>query len=112
MFLNIVYLIISFVYGALTVTAGISQLKNKNTSIRLNCILGVIPGGLLVIVSNLNVLITTGYLFYILILGLMILHVSAIVNGLLIHGKLNLKHHIIRLIVSVLLIVIFILFKK
>lgn len=107
--LNYVYLIISCIYGLLSIVAGISQLKNKDSNMKLNCILGVIPGGLLIIVSNLNMFIATRYLFYILIIGLVILHISAIINGLLIHGKLNLKHHVIRLIVSLLMLVLFML---
>ncbi|WP_427339379.1 hypothetical protein [Caloranaerobacter sp. DY30410] len=109
MILNYVYLIISCIYGLLSIVAGILQLKNRDLNMKLNCILGVIPGGLLVIMSNLNMFIVTRYLFYILIIGLVILHISAIINGLLMYGKLNLKHHFIRLIVSILILLFFIL---
>lgn len=109
MSLNSVYLIVSCMYGILSIVAGISQLKNKEVKIKLNCIFGVIFGGAMVIVSNLNMFIATKYLLYILILGLVVLHISAIINGFLMHGRLNLKHHFIRFIVSVLLLVLFIL---
>jgi len=98
MSLNFVYLIVSCTYGILSIAAGISQLKNKELNMKLNCIFGVTLGGILIILSNLQMLLATNYLFCILIIGLTDLHISAIINGYLMYGKINLKHHFIRFI--------------
>jgi hypothetical protein len=42
-----------------------------------------------------------------LIGALVLIHAAAVNNGLMMHGRINLKHHVIRLGISMLIIVLF-----
>lgn len=101
------FLIIVIVYGGLTVFAGTTQLKQRKISTLSS--FTMIVGGFLIIVSSINGTALEYCTFYILILGLLLIHFSTINNGFKLYGKINIKHHIIRLIISILIIIIFLL---
>ena len=100
-------LIIVIVYGGLTVFAGITQLKQRKISTLSS--FTMILGGSLIILSSIKGTVLEYYTFYILILGLLLIHFSAINNGFKLYGKINIKHHLIRLIISILIISMFLL---
>lgn len=102
-----ILLIIVILYGGLTIFAGIAQLKQRKINILSSFMM--IIGGILIILSSFNETIFRYYTFYILILGLLLIHFSAINNGFKMYGKINKKHHLIRLLISILIISIFLL---
>lgn len=102
-----ILLIIAALYGGLTIFAGITQLKGSN--IGLSSSLIMIIGGVLIILSSFPSMILGSYTIILLILGLIMIHISAINNGLKMYGKINIKHHIVRLALSILIVAIFLL---
>jgi len=102
-----ILLIIAILYGGLTIFAGVLQFKEK----KINLLSGfaMIIGGLLIIVSSIKVNVFGQFTIFVLILGLLLIHFSAINNGFKLYGKLNIKHHIVRFIISILIIIIFLL---
>jgi uncharacterized membrane protein len=92
--------LIGGIYGILSILAGIFQLKQKKINKWANLLM--IIGGILVLISlipNINLGI------YVLITGLISIHVSAINNGYKMYGRINPKHHVIRLCISIALII-------
>jgi hypothetical protein len=101
---RVLLILIAASYGGLTTLAGIVQLKQRKINLVSSSLM--ILGGLLLILAlmlNLN----AGYKFIILVIGLMIIHGSAISNGFHMFGRINPRHHVIRLGVSIFIIALF-----
>jgi len=98
--------IIGILYSGLTILAGSTELKEKN--INLWSCLFMIIGGIIIILSIIFKNLSMIYMFILLITGLIMIHIAAIRNGLKMYGKLNLKHHLVRLGISILIIVLYI----
>lgn len=109
MVIKIVFIVLSCAYGTLSIVAALSHFKNSRTNVRLNCLLIMVPGGLLLILSNFDMLFHIGFLYAFVMAGLILLHASAALNGYFMQGKLNMKHHFVRLVLSIVLMVLFIL---
>ena len=101
------FLIIGILYGGLTIFAGTVQLKQKKINILSS--FSMIIGAVLIILVSIRENIFGYFTFYILILGLLLIHFSAINNGLKLYGKITIKHHLIRGLISVFIIIIFLL---
>ncbi|MBN2796551.1 MAG: hypothetical protein JXR88_14170 [Clostridia bacterium] len=87
------------VYGGLNLTAAMLQGKYKNITKKSALVLGI--GGLLMVIS----VFLEGYLSIgILTAGLLLAHLSAILNGIYLYGKINKTHHFARFLISVLII--------
>lgn len=93
-------------YGGLTILAGGVQLKQRKISFASSLLM--IIGGLLLIFSLL-IDLPTSVILNALIGGLLIIHGCAISNGLQMFGKVNPRHHIIRLAVSIFILTLFLL---
>lgn len=102
-----IFTILVVVYGVLTVYAGYSQLKKEKITVTAGFIM--IIGGFLIILSSYRDTVLDNYSLVILVLGLIFIHISAIKNGMHMYGKVNINHHIIRFVISVLLIVLFLI---
>lgn len=98
--------LIGFTYGILTIAVGSIQLKQKK--VRLWASILMIIGGLFTSGSIILKSILLHYVIYLLILGLLLIHTAAISNGLIMYGKINIKHHIIRLCISLSIIILFV----
>lgn len=96
-------IIVSILYGGLTIIGGGIQLKKRKIGFWSSIIM--ITGGVLIILSVLDY----KYEVYSLISGLAIIHVSAINNGYKMYRKINIIHHVIRLMLSLLIITLFLL---
>jgi len=108
--MNIYYwllLIIAVLYGGSTILVGVVELKKKRISMISNFIM--ILGAVLILLISISINILGQFSLYILILGLIMIHASAIDNGFKLHGKITVKHHIVRGIVSILMIALFLL---
>ena len=103
---KIALLIIGIIYGCLTIFAGTIQLKQRKISIQSS--LSMVLGGLLLIAS-IVLSINISYTIFMLAISLLLIHITAIVNGLKMYGRINPRHHVIRLSISMLLIVLFVL---
>lgn len=68
----------------------------------------MVIAGLLIIVIPFAVIGNEILVIILLILSLIAVHVSAISNGLKMHGKINVPHHLVRLLISILIIVLYI----
>lgn len=86
-------------YGGLSLIAAILQGKYKNIPGWSAVILGL--GGIFM----LGTLCLDGYLSVgILVVGVILAHISAIINGVKMYGEINKSHHFARFIVSILLV--------
>jgi hypothetical protein len=98
--IRIILVIIASIYGALNIIVGGVGVNKKEIN-TLSAII-MISGGVLTIVSILvNIL-------PLLILSLLMIHLSAICNGYKMYGKINIQHHIVRAVFSILIILLFI----
>lgn len=103
--LTLLLMIIGIVYGGLTSLIGAIQLRQKK--INLWASLAMIAGGILTIISVIPGLVTCT--IFTLIIGLLLVHAAAIDNGFKLYGKINPKHHIIRVFISIALIIIYLI---
>ena len=100
-------LLLGIAYGGLTILGGSIQLKYKKINSWASLLM--IIGGVLTLISVfLNSRLAT-YGIYFLTIGLILIHIATINNGFKMYGKINLKHHIVRLGISIALIVFFII---
>ena len=95
MFYNILFYLIVIIYGALSMLAG------KNGSHKGLTMFFIFSS----LVMLISLLFTNPISLYILITGLVLLHISAILFGL--KDKFHLSHHIIRLFVSILIVILY-----
>lgn len=104
---TIFLLIIGIAYGILTISTGIIvQLQQKEINLWASILM--IIGGILTAGSIIFKSILSYYAIYLLIIGLLLIHAAAINNGFKMYGRINIKHHLIRLSVSILIIVLFV----
>lgn len=103
----ILFIILAGVYGLLTLIAGAGQLKAKKIPVYLAA--DMMIAGLLMLGSIYLHDVNHSWAIAILIVGLVLMHSIAIQNGLLLHGKLHLRHHLVRLLVSILTILMLVL---
>lgn len=99
-----IFTILVVIYGGLTVYVGYTQLKKEKIPVFSGFLMVI--GGFLTILSAGRDTVLSNYSLIILVLGLVLIHISAIENGKHLYGKINLKHHVIRFLISILLIVI------
>ena len=105
--LKIIFYVVVAVYAALMLLAGTLQFKNKSVT-KISPLMMVI-GSLLLLLFSAKYYYNFRYTIVFLVVGLILIHLSAIVNGIQMNGKLTVKHHIIRFILSVSLVIIAIL---
>lgn len=103
--MNIIFVVITMLYGLLSIIAGVLGLKQKKSS-RLATVM-MIAGGAFLIISVLLTKNNSILSVITLLLGLVVVHISAIISGIKIHGETNVGHHIIRLIISVIVIILY-----
>ncbi len=94
--------ILCALYGALTAFAGLGQVRAKR--IQAWAAWGMILFGLMVVTSAVLILFNTDSALLVLLIGLVGIHAIAINNGYKMFGKINLSHHLARLVVSVILL--------
>ena len=102
MILKIIFMALACVYAALMFLAGSVQFKKKDVSATPSILM--ITGSILILISVVLLSIHSVSSIIALIAGLIIIHISAIMNGLQLHGKLTVKHHMIRFGVSLALV--------
>lgn len=105
--IKIVFIVVTLLYGSLNILASIISIIKSKTSLTLS--LTMLIGGLLINFSSVPYF--KKYPIILLIIGLIIIHIVAIENGFKIHGKLNLNHHLIRLIISISIVILCVLSK-
>ncbi|RLE36765.1 hypothetical protein DRJ23_06940 [Candidatus Acetothermia bacterium] len=91
-------------YGAFTVFAGIIQVKAKNIPAWIA--IGMVACGFLTTVSAVFVARKAWLAFYLLLIGLVGIHILAVTNGLKMYGKINMVHHLVRAALSVFIVVL------
>lgn len=96
--------IIIILYGVLSLVAAIAQSVYKNITMKSGLIMGI--GGILIISS---MFISTVFSIYLLILGVLLTHISAIINGYKIYGEVNKSQNLIRFAISLFIIISYVL---
>ncbi|GFZ31960.1 hypothetical protein CSC2_24860 [Clostridium zeae] len=103
--MNIVFVVITVLYGLLSIIAGVLGLKQKKSS-RLATLM-MITGGAFLIMSVMFEKNNSILSCITLLVGLVLNHISAILSGIKIHGKVKVGHHIIRLIISSVVMILY-----
>ncbi len=106
MLIEIIYILFVTVYSLLLIYASLKSSGDKGASVTKEKIL-MITGGILTLLSSLAILKL--FLPYVIFLGigLILIHITSILNGYKIHGNLNLSHHMVKLIISAVIIFLF-----
>jgi hypothetical protein len=94
--------ILSAIYGLLTAFAGLSMLRIGK--VQVWAAWGFFLCGMLLVAAGILALLHSSLALWILVIGLLGIHVLAINNGYKLFGKLNPSHHLVRLIISVVLV--------
>lgn len=95
--------IIIGIYAVLTLTAVVVQLKGSRVSYLTGLIMFL--GGLLML-SSLIISNVAGILL--LTIGLSLAHISAMTNGFRVYGTIDKKHHTIRFLISIIIILFYV----
>lgn len=99
--------ILTILYGSLMILGGASQIKQRK--IYFWSVLTMIIGGVIIIVTPFVLIDTRLVGIVLMILSLLTIHISAVSNGIKIHGKINVIHHGIRLLISISIIILYLL---
>lgn len=99
-----ILLITAALYGALSAYGGFASLKDKKTSLSGNVFM--IIGGVIILIAVVPEALEK-YQLILLISGLLIIHIAAILNGIKLYGEITIKHHIFRLFLSLLIILLY-----
>lgn len=98
---SLLLIILGAVYGSLTILAGSLQLKQRKISLLSSLLMIVCGAALIAFTTFLSSMASS---LFAIIASLTVLHMAAISNGLHMFGKLNIKHHIARLMISLTLV--------
>ncbi|MDF2869307.1 MAG: hypothetical protein K0R05_882 [Anaerocolumna sp.] len=106
MLYKIIYIMIVTVYSFLLIFASLKSSGDNASSLTKEKIL-MITGSVLTLLSSLAILKL--YLPYVIFLslGLILIHITSVLNGFKLHGKLNLSHHIVKFVISGVIIFFF-----
>lgn len=86
-------------YGGLSLLAAVLQAKYKNITLQSGLLMGL--GGILMIGS----LFLSAYMAVgVFSVGAVMAHISAIMNGIKMHGQINKSHHIGRFVITIIMI--------
>lgn len=103
--MNVVLCVVSFVFGALSLIAAIGQMRAEKEFLRAAI---MIAGSVLLISAVICNLVKQQFDFVLALIGCATICVAAILNGLK-SGNFHIQHHIVRVAISLVLIIGFIL---
>ncbi|RDI45602.1 hypothetical protein [Falsibacillus pallidus] len=90
------------IYGVLTIAACLVQMKEKKIPLSSSIILGLIGASII----GLSFFYRTFFGMATLISCFIAIHFLAMLNGFHMYGKINIKHHIIRLIAGACILIL------
>ncbi len=93
--------LMALIYGAVIAFGALKAMRQEKLSIGSTAAMGF--AGLIIMFSALFIPFQIQLAFYALIAGLIAMHILAIKNELNTHGKINPKHHLLQLIISLLI---------
>ncbi len=106
MLIKSIYIVFVTIYSLLLIFASLKSSEDKGASVTKEKIL-MITGGILTFLSSLAILKLFLPYVILLSLGLILIHIASILNGYKLHGKLNLSHHMVKFIISAVIIFLF-----
>lgn len=95
--------ILAITYGLMTASAGCVQLKVREIGFWPALVMAVL--GTILFLSSLLIPFTSTTIF-IMTICMLNIQLIAVLNGLHMHGKINIRHHVIRLLFSIVIIVL------
>lgn len=94
--------LLSVIYGLLTAFAGFSMAKIGK--VQAWAAWSFVLCGILLVVAGVLAVLHLSFALWILVIGLLGIHALAINNGFKLFGKLNPSHHLVRLLISAILV--------
>ncbi|MCF6277514.1 MAG: hypothetical protein L3J16_02035 [Anaerolineales bacterium] len=95
---------LALLYGAQIALTAIKQMRQQNLPTGAAALMGLV--GLVIMFSSIFIPFRMMGALYILIIGLIAMHLLAIRNGIKLYGKINPKHHIVRFIISLAIVLL------
>lgn len=92
---------ITCMYGLLNAVAGFSQMKAKKIQPWSAWLM--LGTGLMLIISGVILVLKLPFALLFLIIGLITIHLLTINNGFYLYGRINIGHHLLRFVVSIIL---------
>lgn len=108
--MQIVGIALGMFYGFIMLLTGGMLLVQNKLGFTTSLLMAV--GGVFIIGTFLSFNFSFSMRLSLLILGLVLVHISAIINGLKLHGKPLIKHHLVRGAISLFLVAINILIYR
>ena len=107
MIIKIIYSAVVVVYGLLLIFASVKNTESTKKTLPSRENILMITGSLLTLLSFIAALKLYFPYVILLVFGLVLIHTASILNGYKIHRKLNLSHHIVKLVISAVIVLLF-----
>jgi len=96
-------LILIIVYGGLSILACVMAIRQSRDNIFPNIMM--IVGSIVILFASITEFNRGNNMLYILLMGLILIHIAAIIHGYKLFNQLNLKHHILRGCISMIILI-------
>ncbi|MDT8719072.1 hypothetical protein IAI10_20695 [Clostridium sp. 19966] len=103
--ISVLMLFLGVAYGLITALAAFAQIS-KGTLNHVSIFM-MLLGAISILISVVERAVLKNNLIYLLILGLLLIHIAAVNNGIKLYGKIHFKHHAARAMLSLLIIIMY-----
>jgi hypothetical protein len=97
---KLIYIVVIMLYSGATGMAVITSMNKRRETIFKKSNITMVSGCVFMGISLLRCFFVDSIYLAFLLLGLLLLHMAAIMNGMQSYGKVNTSHHIVRAIIS------------
>ncbi|MEW8993201.1 hypothetical protein [Clostridium sp.] len=96
-------LILIVVYGGISIFACAMAIRQSRDGIFPNIIM--IVGSIVILFASITEFGGGNDMLYVLLVGLILIHIAAIIHGYKLFNQLNLKHHVLRGCISIIILI-------
>ncbi|MFR1708314.1 MAG: hypothetical protein ACLSV2_05395 [Clostridium sp.] len=96
-------MILVVVYGGLSIIACTMAIRQSRDNIFPNLVM--IGGSIAILFASIVEFSRGNSMIYVLLVGLILIHIAAIIHGYKLFNQLNLKHHVLRGCISMIILI-------
>lgn len=104
---KLIYIVVLMMYSGVTGMAVVTNMNRRRETIFKKSNITMITGCVFMGLSVLRCFFVDSMYLFMLLLGLLLLHMAAIMNGNQTYGKINTSHHIVRAIISICILYVY-----